>query len=42
MHAAIPGSSLVVLDRAGHLCNLERPAEFDAALNQFLSRVAPA
>lgn len=42
MHAAIPGSSLVVLDRAGHLCNLERPAEFGAALDQFLSRVAPA
>jgi pimeloyl-ACP methyl ester carboxylesterase len=42
MQAAIPGSALVVLEGAGHLCNLERPAEFDATLEEFLTRVAPA
>jgi 3-oxoadipate enol-lactonase len=32
MHAAIPGSRLVVLPRAGHLSNLEDPSGFAAAV----------
>ncbi|MFF7179990.1 alpha/beta fold hydrolase [Streptomyces sp. NPDC008121] len=36
MHAALPHSTLVVVERAAHLPNLERPAEFDAALAEFL------
>ncbi|MFC8268038.1 alpha/beta fold hydrolase [Streptomyces cinereoruber] len=35
-HALIPGSALVVVERAAHLPNLERPEEFDAALEAFL------
>ncbi|MFE5510375.1 alpha/beta fold hydrolase [Streptomyces sp. NPDC056529] len=35
-HALIPGSTLVVVERAAHLPNLERPEEFDAALAAFL------
>jgi 3-oxoadipate enol-lactonase len=35
----IPGSSHVVLEGAGHLSNLEAPAEFNAALEEFLARV---
>ena len=37
--AAIPGAELVVIEGAGHLSNIERPAEFNAALDAFLSRV---
>ncbi|MGW0521740.1 alpha/beta fold hydrolase [Crossiella sp. NPDC003009] len=33
----IPGATLVVIDGAGHLPNLERPAEFNAALTDFLT-----
>ncbi|MEU6944120.1 alpha/beta fold hydrolase [Streptomyces sp. NPDC046316] len=36
MHAALPHSTLVVVERAAHMPNLERPAEFDAALAAFL------
>jgi len=36
MAATIPGATLAVLPRAGHLSNLERPAEFNAALQNFL------
>ncbi len=32
----IPHSRLVVIPGAGHLCNLEAPAAFDAALSDFL------
>ncbi|MFF6996160.1 alpha/beta fold hydrolase [Streptomyces sp. NPDC008313] len=39
MHAALPDSTLRVIDSAAHLPNLERPAEFDGALAEFLSRV---
>jgi 3-oxoadipate enol-lactonase len=38
MHRAIPGSELAVISAAGHLSNLEQPAEFNAALQQFLDR----
>jgi pimeloyl-ACP methyl ester carboxylesterase len=37
LHAAIPGSALVVLPDAGHLGNIEAPAEFNRALRAFLS-----
>lgn len=36
MKAAIPGASLVKIEGAGHLSNVERPAEFNAALLRFL------
>lgn len=38
MHNLVPDSQLVVLDRAGHLPNLERPDEFNDALLWFLRR----
>jgi pimeloyl-ACP methyl ester carboxylesterase len=37
MHELIPDATLVVVDGAGHLPNLERPAEFNAALGRFLT-----
>ncbi|WP_407159500.1 alpha/beta fold hydrolase [Bradyrhizobium sp. STM 3557] len=36
MASYIPGASYVELERAGHLVNLEQPAVFNAALDQFL------
>jgi len=39
MHGAIQGSELVILPRAGHLSNLERPDLFNDALNGFLGRL---
>jgi 3-oxoadipate enol-lactonase len=39
MHALIPGSTLVVVEGAGHLPNLEQPAAFNAALTGFLARL---
>jgi len=38
LHAAIPGSKLVVLPGAGHAVNVEVPEEFDAAARAFLRR----
>ena len=35
----IPGAELALIDRAGHLANIEKPAEFNAAVDAFLSRV---
>jgi 3-oxoadipate enol-lactonase len=37
LHAAIPGSELVVLPGAAHLSNVERPDEFTRALSRFLA-----
>jgi pimeloyl-ACP methyl ester carboxylesterase len=37
MAQAIPGASHRVLPGVGHLANLERPAAFDAALDEFLA-----
>lgn len=34
-HAAIPGSTLVVIPGAGHICNLERPDAFNLAVQEF-------
>jgi pimeloyl-ACP methyl ester carboxylesterase len=39
MHKLIPHSTLVVIDGTGHMPNLERPAEFDAALCAFLDAI---
>ncbi|MFC8954006.1 alpha/beta fold hydrolase [Streptomyces sp. NPDC057101] len=36
MHALLPHATLAVIDRAAHLPNLERPEEFDAALESYL------
>lgn len=40
MHARIAGSRLEIIDDAGHLSNLECPAEFSRVLRDFLSQVA--
>ena len=37
--AMIPASEMVLIEGAGHLANLERPMEFNAALDAFLSKV---
>nr|WP_308437463.1 alpha/beta hydrolase [Streptomyces lacrimifluminis] len=43
MHAALPDSTLQVIERSAHLPNLERPAEFNRALAGFLAtRIDPA
>ncbi|WP_414635579.1 alpha/beta fold hydrolase [Actinophytocola sp.] len=39
MHAHLPNSTLVIIDGAGHMPNLERPEEFDDALGTFLKTV---
>ena len=38
MAAKIPGAVAVTIDGAGHAPNLDRPAEFDAAVTEFLGR----
>jgi pimeloyl-ACP methyl ester carboxylesterase len=40
MHEVIPGSSLVVVGGTAHMPNLERPAEFNDALQTFLDSIA--
>jgi len=37
--ASIAGAALAIIAGAGHLANLEKPAEFNAAVDSFLSRV---
>ena len=39
MHAALPDSRLIVFQGAGHLTNLDRPEEFNAALMKFLREI---
>jgi pimeloyl-ACP methyl ester carboxylesterase len=39
MHRDISGSRLVVIEGAGHVSNLERPAEFNRALEDFLKGI---
>ncbi|MCX5055622.1 alpha/beta hydrolase [Streptomyces sp. NBC_00201] len=39
MHAALPDSTLHVIEATAHMPNLERPKEFNEALDQFLARV---
>ncbi|MFI6695427.1 alpha/beta fold hydrolase [Streptomyces sp. NPDC050433] len=41
MSEGIPDATLAVIDGAGHLPNLERRAEFDAALGAFLDALPP-
>jgi pimeloyl-ACP methyl ester carboxylesterase len=36
LHAAIPGSRLVVLTDAGHVCNVEAPDDFNVTVRNFL------
>jgi 3-oxoadipate enol-lactonase len=38
--AAIPGAKLVVIPNVGHLSNLEQPTTFNAAVREFLVRIA--
>ena len=38
LHSAIAGSELTVLPGLGHVCNLERPDEFNATLRTWLRR----
>ncbi|MEU6194088.1 alpha/beta hydrolase [Streptomyces sp. NPDC047061] len=38
MHALLPDATLRIIDRASHLPNLERPEEFNRALEEFLPR----
>lgn len=37
MHEAVPGSTLMLLERAAHLCNMERSDAFNEALLEFLA-----
>lgn len=39
MASLIPGARHVVIEGAGHLSNLEKPAEFNAAIREFLERI---
>ena len=38
IHAALPGSELVIIPSASHLSNLEQPAAFNRALANFLNK----
>lgn len=40
LHDGIKGSRLVVIPKARHLAMVEKPTEYNAALSQFLSRLA--
>ncbi len=37
INQAIPGSTLAIIDEAGHLPNIEQPASFNFAISRFLS-----
>ena len=37
LHAAIPGSRIEMLQQAGHLSNVERPAAFNTVVTEFLA-----
>ena len=39
MAAAVPGATLVIIPKAGHLANLEQPDAFNNALNTFLTKL---
>ncbi|GAB2944950.1 alpha/beta fold hydrolase [Micromonospora polyrhachis] len=42
LHEHIPDATLAIISGAGHMPNLERQAEFDAALHSFLDRLPAA
>jgi pimeloyl-ACP methyl ester carboxylesterase len=39
MASAIPGAQIFVIPKAGHLLNLEQPAQFNESVSVFLSQV---
>src|SRR4051794_23013938 len=39
LHALIPGSALRMIARAGHLTNLEQPAEFNRIIDSFIGEI---
>jgi 3-oxoadipate enol-lactonase len=39
LHRLIQHSSMQIIDDAAHLANIEKPAQFNAALKQFLDSV---
>ena len=39
MAKAVPGATLVIVPRAGHLANLEQPEAFNRALHEFLTKL---
>ena len=39
MHAALPDSTLSVIEGAAHMPNLERPEEFNKVLGEFMARL---
>ena len=41
LHAGIPGSRLVFIPAAGHVCNIDAPQSFNRELRAFLRSVAP-
>ncbi len=41
LHERIPGSELVIVERAGHMVMLEQPMATNAAIRAFLQRLAP-
>jgi pimeloyl-ACP methyl ester carboxylesterase len=41
LHRAIRGSRLVVIEGAGHTLPAERPADFNAAVREFLDTLPP-
>lgn len=42
LHAAIPGSTLVVMPGVGHLSNVDAPDRFNAEVARFLATAPPA
>jgi len=42
MHRAINGSKFQLIEGAGHLPNLERPAEFNRLIDEFATHPCPA
>ena len=36
IHADVPGATIVELEGAGHLSNIDRPDEYNRALERFL------
>ncbi len=40
MHAALPGSRLIVIEGAAHLSSVEAPEQFNAEVSLFLKQLA--